>query len=207
MTFTRRYRPETWWGIVDQPTEDIQAVLDGQHTPNVLLYGPPGTGKSSTARLVARELDPQSYLWLDASDDRGIGTVQGVIKDKSRQMSFGGSVPVIVLDEVDGMTHDAQNALRGPMERNPGVFVLTANDVEKLHDAVRSRCHKKGIEFDPIDEEAMVDRLDHVAEREGVDVSQDQLAEIASMAEGDMRAGLSRLEQLGAEQQPMYAYG
>jgi len=202
MTFAERHRPTTLNEIVGQPTDEIAQLIDGKNTPNLLLYGPPGTGKTTTARAIAHEMHGSlnNLHEINASDDRGIGTIRDQITkvahlDTGTQVTLSMNIPIVLLDECDSMTTDAQQALRSPMEDSAAVFVLTANDVDQLHDALRSRCHAGGYHFDYPSVSSIVRRLQVVAEREGMDISEDRLIDHAQKASGDIRTALDLLEQ------------
>ncbi|OEH74782.1 activator 1 36 [Cyclospora cayetanensis] len=139
----------------------IQRYLDKGQLPHLLFHGPPGTGKTSTILAVARQLygtqQASHVLELNASDDRGIGSVRELVKTfaETTSASFSMSGPsrlpklkLIILDEADQMTSAAQNALRRIMEtyaRNVR-FCLICNLVNKITPAIQSRCTRRKAE-------------------------------------------------------------
>jgi replication factor C subunit 3/5 len=96
----------------------VQKFIQEDHLPHLLFYGPPGTGKTSTVLACARQMyTPSQFasmvLELNASDDRGIGIVRGpILSFASTRTIFNKGLKLIILDEADAMTNDAQNALR-----------------------------------------------------------------------------------------------
>ena len=100
----------------------VRRFIEKDRLPHLLFYGPPGTGKTSTILACAKELyTPQQFtsmvLELNASDDRGIGIVRGQIMNfASTKTMFTSKFKLIILDEADAMTNDAQSALRRGME-------------------------------------------------------------------------------------------
>ena len=137
---------------------------DGKYPNAILLYGPPGTGKTTSAHVIARELlgefyDPINYIVTNASDDRGIDFIRKDLKQWSKVRAIGADRRVIILDEADGLTPDAQKAARQIIELNADttLFILTANDVSKLKPAIRSRCLE--YEFTKISNEDGAKRL------------------------------------------------
>lgn len=187
------YRPTTWDDVVGQPTDEIQAQIDGRNTPNMLFYGPPGTGKTTVAHLVTRELmgGVSDLMELNASHGRGIDTVRDEIVPATRQGTLTAAPRVIFLDEMEAMTEEAQQALRHPMERGRAVFLLACNDVSGVHDAVRDRCRE--YHFDSVSDRAIRRKLKGIAEREDIDVSEGQLSSITAFANGSVRSAIQKL--------------
>lgn len=202
MTLREKHRPETLQDIVGQPVDEIHSVLQDGDTPNFLFYGPPGTGKTTTARAIARELHgtTDNLYEINASDARGIEMIRDQITEIARldtgvQLTLDMHTPIVLLDECDSMTTDAQHALRSPMEDTQATFILTANDVDALHDALVSRCFAGGHHFDYLSTSAVLDRLETVVESEGIDVNEDRLIGFANRSNGDMRTALDLLER------------
>jgi replication factor C subunit 3/5 len=138
----------------------------------MLLYGPPGTGKTSTVLAVARALygsnAPAMVLELNASDDRGIGVVRQQIVDfASTRTIFSNTFKLIILDECDAMTKDAQFALRRVIEKytRNARFCLIGNYASKIIPALQSRCTR--FRFPPLPDADVRERVAHVAQAEG----------------------------------------
>ena len=137
---------------------------------------------------------------LNASDERGIAVVRNKIKSFAQvAVSSNDNLPpykLIVLDEADSMTTDAQSALRRTMETYSKVtrFCIICNYISRLIPPIASRCAK--FRFKPVPEVAMVSRLKHIAEAEGVAVDEPTLAELMRASEGDMRRAIQTLQSL-----------
>jgi replication factor C subunit 2/4 len=172
----------------------------------MLFYGPPGTGKTSAALAVARQLYGPDLcrtrvLELNASDERGIGVVRGKIKAFA-SAAVGAPVPgypcppykLLILDEADSMTQDAQNALRRTMEAHSRVtrFVFICNYVSRIIDPLASRCAK--FRFKPLHPEAMAGRIEHICAKEGVAMAPGALAALGRVSGGDLRKAVTTLQ-------------
>ena len=109
---------------------------------NLLFLGRAGCGKTTLAKILANKFSPNSYLYINASDENGIDIVRNKITDFISTVSFDGKQKIVILDECDGLSFAAQSALRGTMEEylNDVKFILTGNFKHKLLDAILSRC-------------------------------------------------------------------
>ena len=176
----------------------------------MLFYGPPGTGKTSTILALAKELyGPEMFktrvLELNASDERGISIVREKVKDFAR-MQLSNPPPhyqdkypcppykIIILDEADSMTQDAQSALRRTMETYSKItrFCLICNYVTRIIDPLASRCSK--FRFKMLDQENTKKRLEDISENEGVKLESGAIETLIKCSEGDLRKAITFLQ-------------
>ena len=147
--WTEKYRPKRFDEVVgqDEIVKKVQNLAKSLNIPHMLFAGHAGTGKTATALAIAKELYGTNWrpnvLELNASDERGIDIVRGKVKDFARMKNLG-DVPwkIIILDEADALTQDAQHALRRTMENytNTTRFILLCNYSSKVIDPIQSRC-------------------------------------------------------------------
>ncbi|KAK4775632.1 hypothetical protein SAY87_023593 [Trapa incisa] len=202
--WVEKYRPQSLADVAAHRdiVDTIDRLTSENRLPHLLLYGPPGTGKTSTILAVARKLYGSQYhnmiLELNASDDRGIDVVRKQIQDfaSTQSFSFSGklSVKVVLLDEADAMTKDAQFALRRVIEKytKNTRFALICNHVNKIIPALQSRCTR--FRFAPLDPLHVADRLKHVIASERLDVTESGLEALIRLSNGDMRKALNILQ-------------
>lgn len=159
-----------------------------------------GTGKTSTILACAKQLYtpaqfPSMVLELNASDDRGIGIVRGPIMNfASTRTIFSGGFKLIILDEADAMTNDAQNALRRIIEKYTDNvrFCIICNYLSKIIPALQSRCTR--FRFAPLLSDQILPRLNFVVEKEDLTVSEDGKKALMDLSGGDMRKVLNVLQ-------------
>lgn len=202
--WVEKYRPQSLADVAAHRdiVDTIDRLTSENRLPHLLLYGPPGTGKTSTILAVARKLYGAQYqrmiLELNASDDRGINIVRQEIQSfaSAHSLSFGAKPPVklVLLDEADAMTKDAQFALRRVIEKHTKStrFALICNHVNKIIPALQSRCTR--FRFAPLDAFHIRERLQYVIKAEGLDVTESGITALERLSNGDMRKALNILQ-------------
>lgn len=200
----KRSRPRSVTDVASQNdvSSALSSALESGNVPHLLFYGPPGTGKTSTAMALGKQLyGSQHYsvcvLELNASDDRGIGVVRGKVKSFASQAAPSGvkvGFRLLVLDEADAMTEDAQSALRRTMEAHSRStrFVFCCNYVSRIIDAIASRCAK--FRFRQVGDDAMHERLHSIASSEQIDLRDGCLQSVLNCSGGDMRKAITLLQ-------------
>lgn len=144
-----RHRPTTLDAMLldDRIREEMLKFVEDDTIPHFLFYGDPGGGKTTLAKIIVNSLLDCQYLYINASDESGVDVVRGKIKDFATTKSLDGKIKVVILDEIDGTKADGngttmQKALRNVMESYAANvrFILTANNIGQINDAILSRC-------------------------------------------------------------------
>lgn len=202
MLWTEKYRPTKISDIKGQEhfVMDACSWIEINDMPNVLLYGNPGNGKTSAGIVLAKEFlkdnFKDNFFEVNASDDRRLETVRTTIRQVAQSGTIG-EVPfrMMLLDEMDGMTTDAQNALKRIMERysNNIRFIITCNDRNKIIFALQSRC--ANYHFKSISNENMLDMVKDILFKEQIGrFSDEELAAFIYTMNGDMRRAITEIQ-------------
>ena len=210
--WVEKYRPKNLDDVAsqDHAVNVLKKSLVSANLPHMLFYGPPGTGKTSTVLALARELYgpdliKSRVLELNASDERGIAIVRQKVKNFAR-LTVSNASPedlekypcppykLIILDEADSMTYDAQAALRRTMETYSGVtrFCLICNYITRIIDPLALRCSK--FRFKPLANDNAVQRLRYIVQQEELNVDEDVFSYLLTISNGDLRRAITYLQ-------------
>lgn len=198
--WVEKYRPGTLDEIVlsEQNINVFKSFKQKLEIPNLLFIGNAGIGKTSLAKIIVKDIlnDPQ-YLYINASDENGIDTIRLAVTNFAKTRSLSGNLKIIILDEVDGLTIDAQRALRNTMEEYSQTtrFILTANYKHRVIQPLQSRSQS----FDltpPIN--GCVTRVVKILKQEDVNVSESQKPLISQLIKNfypDLRKTINELQK------------
>ncbi|MCL7401530.1 MAG: replication factor C small subunit [Thaumarchaeota archaeon] len=204
LPWVEKYRPKTLNDVVNQEEviTSLKNILKTKAVPHMLFAGPPGVGKTATAHAFARDLYGPNYIedgWfveINASDERGIQTIRDKVKMFARQIPMGGEVgfKILLLDESDQLTDDAQHAFRRVMEQYSSTcrFILAANYSNRIIEPIQSRCAV--FRFRPLLKKDIIGRIKWIAEQEKLEVDDAALETIYEFCEGDMRRAINTLQ-------------
>ena len=192
--FVEKYRPRYLDDFVGDNTirTKIQEYLDTGKLQNLLLFGPAGTGKTSLAKLIVDQLGAD-YLYINASDERGIDTIRDKIIPFASSIGFNG-LKVVILDESDYLTAQAQATLRNVMESFSAScrFILTCNYLDRIISPLQSRCMAFGIT--PPSKKEVGQHILQICESEGINYTKEDLGQVIITHYPDIRKILNTLQ-------------
>ncbi|MCB2172702.1 replication factor C small subunit [archaeon] len=206
--WAEKYRPQSLDEIANQKeiVSRFKNFVEEKNLPHLLLVGPAGIGKTTSILALARDLYGPGYrnfiLELNASDERGIGIIREKVKNFARTAAIASPVSfkILIMDEADHLTSDAQHALRRTMEIYTKTcrFCLIGNYSENIIDPIQSRCSV--FRFSPLEEPDLKAYIQGIAEKENLDIVEEGLDAIYQSAKGDVRKSINLLQAAAANQ-------
>ena len=185
--WVEKHRPHSLYNYIgnEQLKSKVQVYLDSGDLPHLLLFGKAGTGKTTLAKLLVNNIDCD-YLYINASDENNVETVRSKVKNFASTMGFK-DYKVIILDECDYITPNAQAALRNLMETfsKHCRFILTCNFVERIIDPIQSRC--QSFQVIPPNKNDVAKHLHNILTQEGVGYEREDLGIIVNSGYPDIR--------------------
>ncbi len=206
--WAEKYRPQSLNEIINQTeiVSRLKTFVAEKNLPHLLFVGPAGVGKTTSILALSRDLYGPGYrnfiLELNASDERGIGVIREKVKNFARTAAMASPVSfkILIMDEADHLTSDAQHALRRTMEIYTKTcrFCLLGNYSENIIDPIQSRCSV--FRFSPLEEPDLKDYIQLIAEKESLDIVDEGLDAIYQASKGDVRKAINLLQAAAANQ-------
>jgi replication factor C subunit 3/5 len=204
LPWVEKYRPSSVDKIIlsKENTKTIKTILDENYIPNMLLYGPPGTGKTTTVIQIIKEYQEKHselkqglMIHLNASDERGVEVIRSQINAFVTSKTFyGKGLKFVVLDEVDYMTKNAQQALTYVLQEHSAQvrFFLICNYISKIDETLQSYFMK--MNFNHLPHQKMVDFLMHIAQLEALELTETQAQNVCRLYNSDVRSMINYLQ-------------
>jgi replication factor C small subunit len=197
--WVEKYRPKTIDEYVfkdENQKEQVEHWLKTKNIPHLLFSGPAGIGKTTLAKILVNglEIDPYDYLEINASRERGIETIRTTITNFASTMPFG-PMKIILLDEADALTIDAQKSLKSTVEEFSASvrFIFTTNHPNKIIPPLHSRC--QGTHFEKIDHTEFTARVAAILFNENIEFDVDTLDLFVKTTYPDLRKCLNLAQQ------------
>ena len=185
--WVEKYRPNSLDNYIgnDHLKSKVSVYLESGDIPHLLLFGRAGTGKTTLAKLLVNNIDCD-YLYINASDENSVDVVREKVKNFASTLGFK-DMKVIILDECDYITPNAQAALRNLMETfsKNCRFILTCNYVERIIDPIQSRC--QSFQIVPPDRKQVAQHLANILTNESVEYDIKDIATIVNSGYPDIR--------------------
>ena len=192
--YTEKYRPDTLEGYIgnDDFKSSLQQWIDANDIPHLLLTGGAGTGKTTAAKLIINNIDCDS-LYINCSDENGIDTIRDKVKSFASAASFKPQ-KVVIMDEADFLTINAQAALRNIIETYSlnTRFVFTCNYIERIIDPIQSRTVV--FELTPPSMQDVAFKCVEILDLEGVTYTKADIVRIVKQTYPDIRKSLNLLQ-------------
>jgi DNA polymerase III delta prime subunit len=197
--YVERYRPKKLEDVVLTPEEKLyfEALKEKDEIPNLLFAGNPGTGKTTLSKIIATDILDCQYLYINASDENGIDTIRSKVIGFASTKSLDGKIKIVLCDEADSISLEAQKALRNVIEEysHNTRFIFTCNYLFKIIPALQSRCQIFNL-TPPLN--GVLNRVVEVLKNEGIavpDTEKQKLVELVRSGYPDLRRILNDIQK------------
>jgi DNA polymerase III delta prime subunit len=185
--FVEKYRSKTLEDYIgnEQLKSIVAQYIEKNDLQNLLLYGTPGTGKTTLAKLIVNNFNCD-FLYINSSDERGIDTIRDKVQGFASSASFK-PIKIIILDEADFLTIQAQASLRNIIETYSRTtrFILTCNYLERIIDPLQSRCQV--LKITPPSKKEVAQHVANVLDKEEINYELEDLALVVNKHYPDVR--------------------
>jgi DNA polymerase III delta prime subunit len=185
--WNEKYRPNDLTTFIgnEQLKQIISQYINNNDPINMLFYGPPGSGKTTLAKLIVNNIECD-YLFLNASDERGIDTIRDKVQGFASSASFK-PIKIIILDEADFLTIQAQASLRNIIETYSRTtrFILTCNYLERIIDPLQSRCQV--LKITPPSKKEVAQHVSVILDKENIEYTVEDLVLVVNKHYPDVR--------------------
>ena len=176
----------------------IRKCIEAGDIPHLLFFGMQGTGKTLIAEIIGHELLGDNYetnfITCDASNDRSVGKIRPTVMNAIRNATINGHLRILLFDEADGLLSDAQDFLRGAINKcNNTRFIFTCNDITQIKEPIQDRC--MCFEFKGLRKEDITKRLRFICNNEQITIADAELERIVKESKGSMRKAITELEK------------
>jgi replication factor C small subunit len=172
----------------------LSSCIEKNDIPHLLIHGRPGTGKNSIVNILMNNLD-SIFLIINASEERGIDTIRDKVQSFARSGAWGNKLKIVVLNEADGLNYTAQDSLRELMETTSKNcrFILTCNYVNRISDAIRSRCNEFELSPKPVE---IAERLTYIFDSEGLQYTDEAVIFLIKKYNTDIRKMINESQRI-----------
>lgn len=202
MAWNEKYRPSNLREL-NLPSHIVRIMenfVKTKNIPHILAFGPAGVGKSSTIHAYINMVYPpeirrEMITEVNASDDRSIDMIRNIDDEmKTAVLNNSGLKKIVILDEVDNLTHAAQHNMKKTIEDNSKYvsYILICNEISSIISAIMSRCVP--IKFPSVDRNFIKQKLNSICKNEGIECSDAAIACIIRAVSGDLRQGITILQ-------------
>ena len=193
--WVEKYRPTNLDSYIgnEHLKSKVEIYLESGDLPHLLLYGKAGTGKTTLAKLLVKNIECDC-LYINASDENNVDTVRTKVKQFASTIGFK-DLKIIILDECDYITPNAQAALRNLMETfsKHCRFILTCNYVERIIDPIQSRC--QSFQIIPPDRKEVAFHLSNILKKENVQFKNEDIVTIVNSGYPDIRRTINSAQR------------